>query len=125
MTRDQLFEYIKIEFGSEPEYLFRDTPNTAVLRNPSGKWYGILMDIPRSRLGLKGNEITDVLNVKLDPLLIGSLLGNSGMYPAYHMNKTHWISINLEEIPDIEDIKDLLDMSYQMTGKTKRPHPDW
>ena len=37
----------------------------------------------------------DVLNVKSDPLLIGSLRGQDGYFPAYHMNKEKWLSIQL------------------------------
>ena len=34
-------------------------------------------------------------NVKSDPLLIGSLRGQDGYFPAYHMNKEKWLSIQL------------------------------
>lgn len=62
----------------------------------------------------------DVLNVKSDPLLIGSLRGQDGYFPAYHMNKEKWLSIQLGK-PELDDaIKDLLSLSYELTTPKKR-----
>ena len=62
----------------------------------------------------------DVLNVKSDPLLIGSLRGQDGYFPAYHMNKEKWLSIQLGK-PELDDaIKDLLSLSYELTAPKKR-----
>ncbi len=64
--------------------------------------------------------IIDVLNVKSDPLLIGSLRGQDGYFPAYHMNKEKWLSIQLGK-PELDDaIKDLLSLSYELTAPKKR-----
>lgn len=40
--------------------------------------------------------------------------------PAYHMNKTHWNSIILDGTVPAEDIKHMLDMSYELTKKKIR-----
>lgn len=78
------------------------------------------MEVGRDKLGLPDSEITDVINVKCDPFLIGSLRGQPGFHPAYHMNKEKWISIRLDgSVPD-EKIKDLIDLSYQLTGPKKK-----
>ena len=39
-----------------------------------------------------------------------------GYLPAYHMNKSHWISILLGGAVEAEEIKNLLEMSYEMTS---------
>lgn len=63
-------------------------PNFAVFWHSNNqKWFALIMDIPRSRLGLPGDELLDVVNLKCDPLLIGSLRSEPGFFPAYHMNK--------------------------------------
>ena len=79
------------------------------------------MDVPRIKLGLEGSEPLDVVNLKCDPILIGSLRTESGIFSAYHMNKESWISVALDgSVPD-DQIKMLLDMSYDETApKTKR-----
>ena len=40
----------------------------------------------------------------------------SGVYPAYHMNKEHWISVILDESTDRELTEKLLDMSVNLTA---------
>ena len=56
-----------------------------------------------------------VVNWKCDPILIGSLRKENGFFPAYHMNKASWITVALDgSVPD-EQIKMLLDMSYNAT----------
>lgn len=71
-------------------------------------------------MGLPKAGIVDVLNVKSDPLLIGSLRRQDGYFPAYHMNKEKWLSIQLGK-PELDDaIKDLLSLSYELTAPKKR-----
>ncbi len=45
------------------------------------------MDVPKNKLGLAGSDVIDVVNLKCDPILIGSLRKEPGIFPAYHMNK--------------------------------------
>ncbi len=118
MNRQQLFNYVKEKYGDDPEYLWLSYPTSAVLRHRDNeKWYAIVMDVPKNKVGLDGTEIIDVLNIKLEPMLVDFLRHTDGFAPAYHMNKTHWISIRLNgTVPD-EQIMDLLNRSYQLTGK--------
>lgn len=64
--------------------------------------------------------IADVLNVKCDPVLIGSLRMQEGFYPAYHMNKETWISVLLDQPERDETIKNLLALSYEITKSKER-----
>ena len=54
------------------------------------------MNIPKEKLGISSSEIIDIVNLKSDPILIGNLRNEKGIYPAYHMNKTYWISVALD-----------------------------
>lgn len=116
MTREEIFKFAEDYFGTKPEYPWEDTPEAAVLRNKNKKWYGLLMSVQKNRLGLDGEEKTDILNVKCDPILIGSLRLEKGFLPAYHMNKTHWITILTDEVSK-EQITDLISLSYELTQK--------
>lgn len=78
------------------------------------------MTVAGDRIGLPDCEDVDIINVKLDPMLIGSLQMADGFIPAYHMNKENWISILLDGTVDIGRIADLLDMSYEMTGSKNK-----
>lgn len=86
MTRKELINYLKSEYNTSPEYLWKNTPNCAVFRNKNNKWYGLLIDISKRKFGLDSDEIIDVLNIKADPFLIDVLIEKPGFYRAYHMN---------------------------------------
>ena len=75
------------------------------------------MTIPKNRLGEYSDKIVDIVNVKYDPIMLGSLLEEKGFYPAYHMNKEHWITICLDGSVDDEKILSLIDISYDLTVK--------
>ncbi|MDC7289034.1 hypothetical protein NXH76_14580 [Blautia schinkii] len=63
------------QYHTQPECLWPKYPKDVVLRHSSNnKWYGLLMNIPRNRLGLEGEEFVDILNVKADPVMAGAFL---------------------------------------------------
>ena len=87
--------------------------------NDNNKWHGVVLEVSADKLGLPEAGIVDVLNVKSDPLLIGSLRGQEGYFPAYHMNKEKWLSIQLGK-PEMDNaIKDLLSLSHELTAPKK------
>lgn len=58
----------------------------------------------------------EIVNLKCEPDLIPTLIRESGIYPAYHMNKQHWISVDIEGYEDLHKLKILVDMSYRLVG---------
>ena len=116
INRDVILNYAFSTYGTEPEYPWESSPDNAVLRNMmSGKWYAIVMRVKRQILGLDGEGFIDVMNVKCDPILVGSLRLKNGFLPAYHMNKANWLTVSLDGSVPTERIKMLLDMSYRLT----------
>lgn len=114
MDRQQLFDHVRHRYNTTPDYPWAD--GNAVLRHGENrKWYGLIMEVGRDKLGLSGDGQVEILNVKCDPMLIGSLRGQEGFHPAYHMNKEQWISIRLDGSVPAETIKSLLDLSYEAT----------
>jgi len=121
LDRGQLERYIAEQYSSNPEHPWMKYPDYTVFRHyGSQKWFALIMGIPRSRLGLSGQEMLDVLNVKCDPLLIGSLIEEKGFFPAYHMSKAKWITVALDGSVEDEKIKWLLGMSFEATGSKKK-----
>lgn len=117
MNREQFIQYISDEYGIDGEHLWAKYPLFCVFRHSSNrKWFAVVMDVPKNKLGLEGTEPLDVVNLKCDPILVGSLRKETGIFPAYHMSKSNWISIALDgSVPD-EQIKMLLEMSYDATA---------
>ena len=112
--RDRLIGHIQDYYGTEPEHLWARYPDYMVFRHSaSQKWFAAILEVPKNRLGLPGDDPVDVLDIKCDPRMIGSLLSESGFLPAYHMSKSTWISILLDDdsVPD-DKILPLLELSY-------------
>ena len=119
MNLNVIFGFAEKNFGSKPEDLWRKSPDTAVLRNNKNKkWYAIIMKVAKKKLGIDEIGNTQILNLKLDPIMISSLVNKEGHYPAYHMNKEHWINIDLNNKKLIDDeIISLIRLSFEIVDK--------
>ena len=116
MNRQELAAYLTDTYGVTGEHLFARYPNFQVFRHTGNrKWFAVLMDIPRKNLGLTGDVQTQVVNLKCDTRLIGSFREEPGIFPGWHMNKAHWLSVALDGSVEDEKIKFLVNMSYELT----------
>lgn len=122
VNRAELERFILENYNAEPDFPWMKYPHYEVFRHSnSQKWFALIMDVPKNKLGLQEPGVLDVVNLKCDPILIGSLRCETGFFPAYHMNKDRWITVALNgSVPD-EKIKLLLNESYDATApKTRR-----
>ena len=124
MTKQRFLEYCLNTYGTSPDYPFDDLFETAVLRHVGNrKWYAIVMKVSRRKFGFESDEVIDVVNLKLPTEMFGSFGAAEGVYPAYHMNKLHWISVLLPDAPD-DVVRFLVNASFEATKtkkKTKQP----
>ena len=117
MTRPELVAYLTDTYSTTGENLFAKYPSFLVFRHSGNrKWFAVIMDIPRRNLGLPGEDEISVLNLKCDTRLIGSFREEPGIFPGWHMNKAHWLSVTLDGTVDDEKIQFLVDMSYELTN---------
>ena len=115
MTKQQFLEYCRDAYGTTADYPFDEDSLTAVLRHGDNrKWYAIVMRVSRRKFGLDGDEVIDVVNLKLPIEMHGSFGVSEGVYPAYHMNKLHWISVLLPDAPD-DVVSFLTNASFEAT----------
>jgi len=122
MKRSDLESFILEKYNAKADHPFRTYPNYQVFRHSNNqKWFALVMDLSKRKLGLPSDEIIDVVNFKCDPVMIGGLLDKPGFFPAYHMSRNNWITVALDGSVPENEIKMLLDMSYQATSpKMKR-----
>ena len=119
MTKQQFLEHCLDTYSTSPDYPFDDWMESAVLRHEDNrKWYAIVMRVSRSKFGLESDEVIDVVNLKLPTEMFGSFGAADGVYPAYHMNKLHWISVLLPDAPE-DVVQFLVNVSFEAT-KNKR-----
>ena len=116
MNKRELQKYIAETYNTDPDFPWESNPTFAVYRHRSNqKWFALVMDVPKSKLGLREDGKIDIVNLKCEPALIGSLRTEKGFFPAYHMSKDKWISVALDGSVDDEQLLFLLDMSYELT----------
>ncbi len=123
MNRKKTEEYIKNQYGIEPDFPWDGDFVTAVFRHKDNrKWFALIMRVSGDRLGLDTDEPVDCMNLKIDdPMLLDMLIHEKGIIPAYHMNKQHWITVFLDGTVKDKKVTDLIDLSYSVTaGKKKR-----
>lgn len=121
MNRYELESYIEEIYGAVGERLFAKDPATCVFRHQSSrKWFAVIMEIPKAKLGLQADGDICVVNLKCDPRLIGSFRLEQGVYPAYHMSKAHWLTVALDGTVADDKLKFLLEMSYDLTKGRKK-----
>lgn len=116
ICREELLAYVKETYAIEPDHPWKQYPQNAVLRHSKNrKWFGLIMEVSSKKLGMKDDTMLEILDVKCDPLMMGSLMGQPGVFPAYHMSKAHWITIVLSSEFPKESVLELLDLSYTLT----------
>ena len=120
--RKKLLAQAAERYRSIIDYPWAGAPDYAVLRHETTrKWFGLIMNIPLSKLTGDDDRDVDVINLKVDPMIAGSLRMEPGIFPAWHMNKAQWISVLMDGTVKYEKIIDLIDMSYELTmPKRKR-----
>ena len=118
MKREELTAYLADTYSADGEHLFAKYPSFLVFRhNGNRKWFAVIMDISRKSLGLPSEGEISVVNLKCDTRLIGSFREEPGIFPGWHMNKAHWLSVALDGTVEDEKLKFLVDMSYELTKK--------
>lgn len=119
--RERIIQHIQDRYAAEPEHLWARYPNYAVFRQPaSRKWFAAVMDVAKKSLDMIGDGTADVMDVRCGPVLAGSLLAQDGFLPAYHMSKSSWISVLLDETVPDEQIFPLIELSYDSVAPKRK-----
>ena len=116
--KDDYIAWIKTQFGAEPDYPWPDdAPYSFVFRCPNEKWFALVMRIKYRQLGLTGDEEVWVVNMKASQNEIPNLIDKKSIFPAWHMNKKHWITVLLTAATDFEKLCELTQKSYELVSK--------
>ena len=121
-----MLEYIGTCAGASYDCPFEEDFDTTVLRHTdTKKWFGIIMSVSGDKVGRADASALDVMNLKSNPedsLVLFELYPE--IIPAYHMNKTHWITLPLNGALPEELVMMLIDKSFELTGKRNKKRCD-
>ena len=111
----EVIAYVKEKYGDELEYLWKKSPNNAIVRRKDKrKWYAAILTVSRRKLGFDSDEIAEVLDLRMKPEEVEKSVDGQKFLPGYHMNKKHWITICLDGTVSLEEICALIDESYKL-----------
>ena len=115
-----VIEYIKSEYGVEPEFLWPERYSSyAVFRHGDNKkWFALVATISGKSLGLKDDKEIEIINLKFDKNQTYDFAETSDhIFPAYHMNKNNWITIWLDGTLANKLVFELIRKSYLLSDK--------
>ncbi|MBD5400444.1 hypothetical protein HDR61_01710 [bacterium] len=115
----ELIEYVSSQYGRDLEFLWERFPDNAVWRRgDNAKWFGALLTVRHNKIepGASDNMI-EILDIRCVPDMIDFVVDKKKIFPGWHMNKRHWITIVLDGRMDARQIFSLLDNSYALASK--------
>lgn len=116
---NRITNLINEKYKVKPEFLWNKFPGFGVFRNTrSNKWFGIIVNVDRSKIIPNESGEIEILNIKLNDD-VKTYLGQKGIYPSYHLSKKNWISIILDDILADEYIMKLIQISYNLSNIKK------
>ena len=113
-----VLHYVKDQYNSTIVKPFKTNPDIKALVTPKGKWYALFLDVEYNKLqkdSLADSKVK-IINLKHISSKISAITDNRNIFPAYHMNKNHWISVVLDNNIDTEYVKELIEISYNLVN---------
>lgn len=93
----ELLETVRSQWGEELEFLWEDSPESAVLRRAdTGKWYAVMMRLPKRKFGLADDSISEFILLRIPNEKRDTTLADRRFLSAFHMNKRTWFAIQLD-----------------------------
>lgn len=130
MNTEDFGKFVMGEFGGVAcDHPWKSNPTYTVYRHGDNrKWLALVFDATKEqllRLKPKDNAVQeyvdgeriDVVNLKLDPEMIDDVVKSPGIFPAFHMDRRHWITVLLDGTVDAKTLWPLVEISYTLTMK--------
>lgn len=112
----KIISYVKEQYEDDLEFLWKDTEAAIWRRKDNKKWYGLMMNISKEKLGLPFSKKATILNLRISFKELENVLDDKKYFRAYHMNKKHWISLLIDEI-SFSEIIQRISNSYLLAQK--------
>lgn len=115
----QLIAYVGDTYGRSLEYLWPSSPGNAIWRRgDNDKWFAALLMVKKNKIIAGADDgMIEILDIRCAPDMIDFIVDKKLIFPGWHMNKRHWITLVLDSRMGIAQIKNLLDISYELAGR--------
>ena len=113
----EVISYVKNKYGDELEFLWEKSDSAIWRRKDNKKWYGALLKVQKYKLGLQGEDIVEIIDLRIGKSELEKHLDNVKYFKAFHMNKKHWFTICFNDLVDTNNIFEWIDKSYLLAKK--------
>jgi len=111
----EVIRYVKEKYDDQLEFLWEKFPDSAICRRrDTKKWYLAILTVTKNKLGIDSDEKVEIVDLRMQPQKLESLLEKEGYYPGWHMNKKHWYTVILDESVPTEELFRHIDESYNL-----------
>ncbi len=115
-----VLDYVRGKYGDELQFLWENLSDSAILRRKDNdKWYAVFMIVERRKLGLDEDGKAEVIDLRADTEVVEREVDGKFYFPAYHMNKKHWLTVCLDGSVAADKICAMIDESYALAGNKK------
>ena len=155
MNRELFDKLVYDTYGIEADFPWADSSEAVYRHTSNKKWFAIVLNVSKSKLFPKENNSTDeqndfeqscfknqikkkadknnsqdekidIVNLKCPQDVFETIWLEPNIFPAYHMNKRHWISVPLDGSVSDKTISFLLSKSFNATAfKAKKRKSDF
>lgn len=114
----EVIAYVRETYGDELEFLWKKFPDNAIWRRKdTQKWYGAILTVSRRKLGLSSDEVSEIIDLRIEPEQMDSTIDNKRYFSGWHMNKRNWYTMILDGSIPTEEICRRIDKSYKLATK--------
>ncbi len=114
----RVISYVREKYGDELEFLWEKFPqNAGWRRSDNKKWYAALMVITKRKLCTESDERIEIIDLRMPPEELSSLVDGKKYYAGYHMNKKNWVTIMLDGSVSFEELCRRICASYELAKK--------
>ena len=114
----EVIAYVSETYGDELEFLWKKfTDNAIWRRKDTQKWYGEILTVSRRKLGLSSDEVSEIIDLRIEPEQMDSTIDNKRYFSGWHMNKRNWYTMILDGSIPTEEICRRIDKSYKLATK--------
>ncbi|MBD5389251.1 hypothetical protein HDR63_03275 [bacterium] len=116
-----LIDYVDTQYGRDLEHLWPRTPENAIWRRgDNNKWFGAILSVPANKIEPTAEpKPLEILDIRCAPDMLEYVVDHHKIFPGWHMNKKHWITIPLDGRMTLPQIQSLLDASFELAGAKK------
>ena len=112
----EVIEHVRSTYGDELEFLWKKSKSAVWRRKDNNKWYGVMLSITKRQLGLRGDDLIEIIELRNRPEGLEGVVYHEYYFPGYHMNKKHWLTIILDDSADLDEIRQRIAKSYQLAA---------